>query len=74
MSEYKIKGYAARDNGVNGIGELFFGTEKPIWDEDMEMWVYWGENLMKLPTDWLMDLKYTDEPIEVELTLTIRKV
>ena len=68
-NEYKLKGYVARDYGENGMGELCFGTEKPIWVEELGMWTDFGDNLMKLPTDWLMDLKHTDEPIEVELTI-----
>ena len=68
-NEYKIKGWVARDNGENGMGEVYFGTQKPIWDEEMRMWDYFGESVMKLPTDWYIDLKCTDKPIEVELTI-----
>ena len=66
-NEYKIKGWVARDKGENGMGELYFGKEKPTWFIDI--WTYFGDNLMKLPTDWFPELKYTDEPIEVELTI-----
>ena len=69
MDEYKIKGYAARDNGENGMGELYVGAQKPIWDEEMGMWDYYYDHSMNLPNDWFPELKHTDEPIEVELTI-----
>lgn len=69
MSEYKLKGYVARDNDVDGMGELYFGNEKPTWVEKIDMWTDFGDNLMNLPNDWFPELEYTDEPIEVELTI-----
>lgn len=69
MSEYKLKGYVARDKGENGIGEVYFGTEKPTWDDGMGFWYDFGDNAMHLPNDWFPELKHTDEPIEVELTI-----
>lgn len=69
MNEYRLKGYVARDKGENGMGEVYFGNEKPTLVEVIDMWTDFGDNLMKLPTDWFPDLKYTDEPIEVELTI-----
>lgn len=64
MKQYKIKGYVAKDKD----GDVFFGTNKPNWYEDMGIWNDFGE-IIQLPPDWFPGLKYTDEPVETELML-----
>ena len=64
MKQYKMKGYVAKDKD----GSVFFGTNKPNWHEDMEIWCDFRENI-QLPSDWFPELKYTDEPVETELML-----
>ena len=70
MSEYKLKGYVARDKYENSIGEiLYVGAQKPIYDEEMGMWDFYYDHAVNLPNDWFPELKWSDEPIEVELTI-----
>ena len=67
--EVKIKGWVARDPD----GELWLFKEKPYYNENFK---HWGT---AIGMDWVLDditdtspflsLQYTDEPIEVELTI-----
>lgn len=63
-----MKGYVARDKEEGEISDLYFGLRKPIYDEDLEMWHDYLD-FISLPKDWFPELKYTDEPIEVELII-----
>ena len=69
MSEYKLKGYVAKDRGKNNP-PIFFYDKKPIRYENLGIWGHFGErHAINMPYDWFPELKYTDEPIEVELTI-----
>lgn len=72
MEEYRITGFVARDKEdpyVNRDSNLFFGQKKPYFDEDLEMWCDFGEFVTSLPKEWYPNLKYTDNPIEVEVII-----
>lgn len=61
-----IKGWAARDK--NGHLNFFLGEPRRIKNtRGEEYWV--GHRRMKQPDDFLSELSWDDEPIEVELTI-----
>lgn len=72
MEEYKIKGWIARDK-TRITTDLYLYQQKPKFNELFEGWDTSESAYMKLPSDWFPDLKYTDEPIEVELTIKATK-
>lgn len=70
MEEYKIKGYVARDMDVHITTDLFlyFG-HKPQWQKFAMRWGEIWEDTRRLPKEWFPNLKYTDQPIEVEIII-----
>ena len=68
MSEYKLKGYVARDK-AGAPTNLFLYLIKPKLSEVYEGWVVYDSIAMGLNKDWFPELKWSDEPIEVELTI-----
>ena len=73
MEEYKMKGYIARDkyNGESG-SNLHLGKMQPKYDKFCGAWHDFGE-FMALPKEWFPELKYTDEPIEVNIIIEKEK-
>ncbi len=70
MNEEIIKGWVARDRIEGEISDLYIGQNKPrrIGEEPFGMWVDFGE-FMALPHEIFPDLKWEDEPIEVEIVI-----
>ena len=67
MELSKTKGWVARDH--NGSLRLFFLCKPQRMDKQYKYW-YGGSNASKgLPADDFPDLKWEDEPVEVELTI-----
>ena len=61
-----IEGWAARDKN----GHLNFFLGKPHRIKNTRSEEYWvGHGRMKQPNDFLSELSWDDEPIEVELTI-----
>ena len=69
MKEYKIKGYVARDKNPALGSDLFLYSTKPEWDDVVEMWIANRDFVSGLPQEMYPNLKYTDQPIEVELVI-----
>lgn len=69
MKEYTIKGYVARDKDPGVYSDLYLYYNKPTWIEKARIWTTKGESVKTLPQEWFPELKYTDGPIEVELTI-----
>ena len=69
MEEYKIKGYVARDKYPALGSDLFLYSTKPVWDDSVEMWIANRDFVSRLPQKMYPELKYTDEPIEVEMII-----
>ena len=69
--EYKTKGWVARDQeeGLNG-SNLYLGYNKPrkIGKEPFVIWGDFGD-CISIPEEMFPELKYEDEPIEVELAI-----
>lgn len=70
MKEETIKGWVARDRIKGETSNLYIGQNKPrrIGEEPFGMWVDFGE-FMALPHEMFHDLKWEDEPIEVEIVI-----
>ena len=69
MEEYKIKGYVARDKYPASGSDLFLYSTKPVWDDYVGMWIANRDFVSRLPQEMYPELKYTDEPIEVEMII-----
>ena len=69
MCEFKIKGYVARDKDPGVYSDLYLYYNKPTWDEKCQYWTSKSESIKTLPQEWFPELKYTDEPMEVELSI-----
>lgn len=64
----KIKGWVARDK--NGKLNFFLGKPRKIINtQGQEYWI--GHGRMKQPNEFFPDLRWEDDPIEVELTIHI---
>lgn len=68
-----MKGYIARDkyNGESG-SNLHLGIRNPKYEKFFEVWCDFGD-FMALPKEWFPELKYTDEPIEVNIIIEKEK-
>lgn len=83
--EYKIKGFVARDSCRGDESDLYMGVRKPKPHRDAReyaaidplfstnvTWMDFGE-FMAIPSEFFPELKPTDEPIEVEITIKRKK-
>ena len=70
MTEYKLKAFVARDACKGDKSDLYIGQNKPKLSGEFPfmVWVDFGE-FMALPEELFPELKHTDEPIEVEVTI-----
>lgn len=70
--EPTIKGWVARDECRGDESDLYIGVHRPSRIDNAApgfgMWCNYGE-FMALPSDMFLDLKWEDEPIEVELEI-----
>lgn len=67
----KIHGWVCRSDGYNTL-EFYDKMPKRVLGEHINHWTYSEECIMKvLPLELMPDLKWEDEPVEVELTLRV---
>lgn len=70
-----INGWVARDEYSGDEGNLYIGMRRPRRIDNAApgfgMWCDYGE-FMALPSEMFPDLKWEDEPIEVELTIRLK--
>lgn len=72
MEEYKIKGWIARDKHTQNAArsDLYLFSQRPEWSESQSSWLALSAFfLFPIPSKWFPEMKYTDEPVEVELTI-----
>ena len=73
MEDRKIKGWVAREGKIKGYKHVYsdavgFFHRKPERNEEDQEWD--GILGMYIPESFFPDLKWEDEPIEVEITIT----
>ena len=67
----KIHGWLCRSDGYNNL-EFYSKIPKRVWGEYINHWTYSDVCIVKIiPLEIMPELKWEDEPIEVELTIGV---
>lgn len=74
MATVKIHGYLVRSDGYNNL-EFYVNLPKRIYGRYINHWTYKESCYVKiLPLELMPELTWEDEPVEVDLEISVTKV